>query len=56
MLLTRSSNTVTDAINGVTLSLQNAEEGSVVDVNVNKDQDNALKTIQGFADAYNNLQ
>ncbi|MEO7362675.1 MAG: flagellar filament capping protein FliD, partial [Gemmatimonadaceae bacterium] len=55
VLLTRSSNTITDAINGVTLSLQNAEEGSVIDVNVNKDQDNAVKSIQGFAEAYNNL-
>lgn len=55
VLLTRSSNTITDAINGVTLSLQNAEEGSVIDVRVNKDQDNAVKSIQGFADAYNNL-
>ena len=55
VLLTRSSNTITDAINGVTLSLQNAEEGSVVDVRVSKDQDNAVKSIQGFADAYNNL-
>ncbi|MEP6836200.1 MAG: flagellar filament capping protein FliD [Gemmatimonas sp.] len=55
VLLTRHSNTITDAINGVTLSLQNAEEGSVIDVNVNKDQDNAVKSIQGFADAYNNL-
>jgi len=55
VLLSRGSNTITDAINGVTLSLQNAEEGSVIDVNVNKDQDNAVKSIQGFADAYNNL-
>jgi flagellar hook-associated protein 2 len=55
VLLTRSSNTITDAINGVTLSLQNAEEGEVIDVSVSKDQTNALKSIQGFADAYNNL-
>ena len=55
VLLSRSSNTITDAITGVTLSLQNAEEGSVIDVTVNKDQENAVKSIQGFADAYNNL-
>ena len=55
VLLTRGSNTITDAINGVTLSLQNAEAGSVIDVNVAKDNDNAVKSIQGFADAYNNL-
>ncbi|MGV3709520.1 MAG: flagellar filament capping protein FliD [Gemmatimonas sp.] len=55
VLLTRSSNTITDAINGVTLSLQTAEEGSVIDVKVSKDQANALKSIQNFADSYNNL-
>lgn len=55
VLLTRSSNTITDAINGVTLSLQNAEAGSVIDVSVAKDQTNALKSIQGFVDSYNNL-
>jgi flagellar hook-associated protein 2 len=55
VLLTRSTNTITDAINGVTLSLQNAEAGSVIDVNITKDNDNAVKSIQGFADAYNNL-
>lgn len=55
VLLTRTSNTVSDAINGVTLSLQNAEVGSTIDVTVAKDQDSALKTIQGFADAYNNI-
>lgn len=55
VLLSRSTNTITDAINGVTLSLQNAEAGSVVDVSVTKDQTNALKSIQGFVDSYNNL-
>lgn len=55
VLLTRTSNTVADAINGVTLSLQNAEVGSTIDVTVAKDQESALKTIQGFADAYNNV-
>ncbi|MEO7996735.1 MAG: flagellar filament capping protein FliD, partial [Gemmatimonadaceae bacterium] len=55
VLLTRSTNTITDAINGVTLSLQNAEVGSVIDVDVTKDNANAVKSIQGFADAYNNL-
>lgn len=55
VLLSRSTNSITDAINGVTLSLQNAEPGAVIDVNITKDQANAVKSIQGFADAYNNL-
>ena len=55
VLLSRSSNTITDAIGGVTLSLQNAEPGEVIDVAVTKDQDNAVKSIQEFADAYNNV-
>ena len=37
------------------MALQNAEAGAVIDVNVSKDQENAAKSIQGFADAYNNL-
>jgi flagellar hook-associated protein 2 len=54
VLLSRSSNTITDAMDGVTLSLQNAEVGSVVDLSVTKNQESAVKTIQAFADAYNN--
>lgn len=55
VLLNRSTNSITDAIPGVTLSLQNAEPGETIDVSVTKDQENAVKTIQGFADAYNNI-
>jgi flagellar hook-associated protein 2 len=55
VLLTRGTNTVSDAINGVTLSLQNAEEGTKVNVNVAKDNTSAVKSIQDFATAYNNV-
>lgn len=55
VLLSRNSNSISDAIAGVTLSLQNAEPGEVIDVAVTKDQANAVKSIQSFADAYNNV-
>lgn len=55
VLLSRSSNTVSDAIGGVTMSLQNAQPGEVIDVVVSKDQANGVKAIQAFADAYNNV-
>lgn len=55
VLLSRSSNTVTDAVGGVTMSLQNAQPGEVIDVVVSKDQANGVKAIQAFADAYNNV-
>jgi flagellar hook-associated protein 2 len=50
---TRTTNTITDAISGVTLSLQNSEPGSSVDVTVGRDVDGASKTVQTFVDAYN---
>ena len=55
VLLSRSSNTIADAIPGVTLSLQNAEEGTTVDVNVAKDSASAVKAVDALADAYNNI-
>lgn len=55
VLLTRSTNTITDAIGGVTLSLQNAEAGTSIDVNVARDNTAGVTAIKGFADAYNNI-
>ncbi|MBC8089326.1 MAG: flagellar filament capping protein FliD [Phycisphaerae bacterium] len=55
VLLSRASNSISDAIAGVTLSLQNAEPGEVIDVAVSKDQASAVKSIQSFSDAYNNV-
>lgn len=51
--ITRGSNTISDVISGVTLSLQNAEPGTVVDVSVARDDDATLKAIQQFVSAYN---
>ncbi len=51
----RSSNTITDAISGVTLSLKSADLNTAVTVSV--DQDNSLLTMRlnSFVSAFNNL-
>lgn len=50
---TRTTNTITDAISGVTLSLVSSEPGTTVDVTVGRDTDGAAKAVQTFVDAYN---
>lgn len=52
-LLTRSSNVVTDAINGVTLTLTSEEAGAVTDVTFGRFADAARTALQQFTDAYN---
>jgi flagellar hook-associated protein 2 len=51
--MTRSSNIVADAISGVTLNLLNAEVGTVVDLKVSHNDDDGVKSVKAFADAYN---
>jgi flagellar hook-associated protein 2 len=53
--LTRRSNTVSDALAGVTLSLQQAEVGTTVDVTVSRDQGTAITGVKAFATAYNEM-
>lgn len=53
VLMTRAGNTVTDAIAGVTLTLQQAEPGTEVDLTVTRDGAASLKAIKDFAAAYN---
>lgn len=53
---TRTSNTVTDAITGVTLTLQGAEPGSTVDVAVDRSTDGAVTAAKNFVDAYNAIR
>lgn len=53
---TRSSNTITDVISGVTLDLQKAEVGATVDVKVALDTESIEKTLTDFVSAYNKLQ
>jgi flagellar hook-associated protein 2 len=53
VVMTRSSNIVADAISGVTLNLLNAEPGTVVDLKVSHNDDDGVKAVKAFADAYN---
>lgn len=53
--ITRSSNTITDVIPGVTISLVGADEGATVTINVNRDYDGVKEKIHEFVDAYNEL-
>lgn len=54
--VTRSSNIISDAIPGASLSLLNAEPGTQVDLVISRDVDNGLTAVKAFADAYNQVQ
>lgn len=52
--LNRSSNTVTDAVQGVTIELKQAEVGELIDINVTRDDTTALReNIGSFVDDFN---
>ena len=51
--VTRGSNTISDAISGVTMSLTSAEIGTAVDVTIARDPDAIAKTLTDFATSYN---
>lgn len=53
---TRTSNTITDAINGVTLSLANAEPGSTIDVTIERDVKGSTASVKKFVDAFNGIR
>ncbi len=55
VLLTRPSNTVTDALDGVTLNLLQSEPGTEIDVTVTRDLDASVKAINDFAKAFNDV-
>ncbi|MCU0619578.1 MAG: flagellar filament capping protein FliD, partial [Gemmatimonadaceae bacterium] len=55
VLVTRPSNTIGDALAGVTLNLQQAEPGTTVGLTVTRDDDATVKAIRDFADAYNGI-
>ncbi len=55
-VITRSSNTIADAIAGVTLDLHAADPGSAHTLTIERDTQAVSKAAQGFADAYNNLR
>jgi flagellar hook-associated protein 2 len=52
---TRSTNTITDVLPGVTLNLQSAAVGTVVNLGVSLDTTAISKTITDFVTAYNSL-
>jgi|TARA_B110000211_G_scaffold19496_1_gene20152 flagellar capping protein FliD len=56
LVITRSSNAVTEVIKGVTLNLNSADVGTQVSVAVNPDTETLTENIQEFVDAYNNLK
>lgn len=49
----RSSNTISDALAGVTLNVQQAELGTTVDLVVARDTSTAVQAVKDFATAYN---
>jgi len=53
--VSKASNTVTDAIKGVTLNLAQTNVGSPVTVSLAKDTTSISKSITAFVDAYNTL-
>ncbi len=53
--VTRASNTIDDAIGGVTLNLL-GETTSAVKLTVSRDTDKVKETVQGFVDAFNELK
>jgi flagellar hook-associated protein 2 len=55
MKVVKPSNTVTDAIKGVTLDLAETNVGDPVKVTITKDSDAIKKNVQGFIDAYNKI-
>ena len=53
--MTRSTNTVADAIAGVTLTLQGAQSGRTWDVDISRDEQSASNALDSFAQAYDNM-
>ncbi len=53
--ISKSSNTVSDVIEGVTVNLLKAQIGTTVNLNVTRDNSSAKSMIQGFVDKYNEM-
>ncbi|GGO84932.1 flagellar hook-associated protein 2 [Marinobacterium nitratireducens] len=53
---TRSTNSISDVIDGVTLDLNKAEPGTEITVDVGVDNDKIAENVQAFVDAYNNVR
>lgn len=55
LAVTKSSNTLTDVIEGVSITLKKDSGGSTVSLNVTKDIDMAKVKINGFVNSYNSI-
>lgn len=56
LLIERDSNTVSDLFAGVTLSLYQAEPGTTITVDIDRNLTQAKDAIGGFVDAYNSVR
>jgi flagellar hook-associated protein 2 len=56
LAITSSTNTIDSAIPGGTLTLAQADPGTTITLTVTQDTSNAKSLVQGFVDAYNDLQ
>lgn len=56
LTLTRSSNTISDALNGVTLNLKQADPTVTVNMDISVDTNALTANVQAFVDAYNQVQ
>ncbi|WP_198245385.1 flagellar filament capping protein FliD [methane-oxidizing endosymbiont of Gigantopelta aegis] len=52
---TRSSNSISDVINGVTLDLKSAQPGNTINIAVEVDTQAISESVKGFVDSYNAL-
>ncbi len=55
-VVTRSSNTITDLIPGLNISLYNAQEGTTINLSVEQDLSGLTTDIQNFVTAYNGVR
>ena len=55
VLITRNSNTIGDALSGVSINLQQAEAGTVVDLTVSRDTSASMQKTKDFVKAYNDV-
>jgi flagellar hook-associated protein 2 len=56
VMVTRNTNSISDAITGVTLNLQQAEVGTTIPVTVSRDTGKAVSALQNLATAYNTVE
>ena len=54
--VTRSTNSISDVITGITMTLKSEDIGNAHTISVDRDIESIEASVQGFADAYNTLQ